>query len=89
MTDILTDKMTDKELQRLKIMEVYFEKNNYIDNSEAQKILNVSDSTERRFLNKLVKKWDFGSDWREEREKVLKEIVKYGDKLYGNKIFKI
>ena len=55
MTDILTDKMTDKELQRLKIMEVYFEKNNYIDNSEAQKILNVSDSTARRFLNKLVK----------------------------------
>ena len=55
MTDILTDKMTDKELQRLKILEVYFEKNNYIDNSEAQKILNVSDSTARRFLNKLVK----------------------------------
>jgi len=44
MTDILTDKMTDKELQRLKIMEV-----------EVQKILNVSDSTARRFLNKLVK----------------------------------
>ena len=55
MTDILTDKMTDKELQRLKILEVYFEKNNYIDNSEAQKILNVSDSTARRFLNKLLK----------------------------------
>ena len=55
MTDILTDKMTDKELQRLKILEVYFEENNYIDNSEAQKILNVSDSTARRFLNKLVK----------------------------------
>ena len=36
-------------------MEVYFEKNNYIDNSEVQKILNVSDSTARRFLNKLVK----------------------------------
>ena len=50
MTDILTDKMTDKELQRLKILEVYFEKNNYIDNSEAQKILNVSDSTVRRFF---------------------------------------
>ena len=55
MTDILTDKMTDKELQRLKILEGYFEKNNYIDNSEAQKILNVSDSTARRFLNKFVK----------------------------------
>ena len=55
MTDILTDKMTDKELQRLKILEMYFEKNNYIDSSEAQKILNVSDSTARRFLNKLVK----------------------------------
>ena len=55
MTDILTDKMTDKELQRLKILEMYFEKNNYIDNSEVQKILNISDSTARRFLNKLVK----------------------------------
>ena len=55
MTDILTDKMTDKELQRLKIMEEYFKKNNYIDNSEVQKILNVSDSTARRFLNKLLK----------------------------------
>ena len=41
MTDILTDKMTDKELQRLKILEEYFEKNNYIDNSETQKILNI------------------------------------------------
>ena len=48
-------KMTDKELQRLKILEVYFEKNNYIDNSEVQKILNVSDSTARRFLNKFLK----------------------------------
>ena len=47
--------MTDKELQRLKILEEYFKKNNYIDNSEVQKILNVSDSTARRFLNKLVK----------------------------------
>ena len=51
----MTDILTDKELKRLKIMEVYFEKNNYIDNSEVQKILNVSDSTARRFLNKLVK----------------------------------
>ena len=55
MTDILIDKMTVKELQRLKILEVYFEENNYIDNSKAQKILNVSNSTARRFLNKLVK----------------------------------
>lgn len=55
MTDILTDKMTDKELQRLKILEEYFEKNNYIDNGEVQKILNVSDSATRRFLNKLLK----------------------------------
>ena len=51
----MTDILTDKELQRLKILKVYFEENNYIDNSEAQKILNVSDSTARRFLNKLVK----------------------------------
>ena len=55
LTDKITDKITDKELQRLKILEMYFEKNNYIDNSEVQKILNVSDSTARRFLNKLVK----------------------------------
>lgn len=51
----MTDILTDKELQRLKILEEYFEKNNYIDNSEVQKILNVSDSTTRRFLNKLLK----------------------------------
>ena len=51
----MTDILTDKELQRLKILEQYFEKNNYIENSEAKKILNVSDSTARRFLNKLVK----------------------------------
>ena len=51
----MTDILTDKELQRLKILEVYFEKNNYIENNEAQKILNISDSTVRRFLNKLVK----------------------------------
>ena len=51
----MTDILTDKELQRLKILEEYFEKNNYIDNSEVQKILNVSDSTARRFLNKLLK----------------------------------
>ena len=54
-TDILTDKMTDKELQRLKILEEYFEKNNYIDNSEAQKILNISDSTARRFFKQACK----------------------------------
>ena len=54
-TDILTDKMTDKELQRLKILKEYFEKNNYIDNSEAQKILNVSDSTVRRFFKQACK----------------------------------
>ena len=51
----MTDILTDKELQRLKILEEYFEKNNYIENNEAQKILNISDSTVRRFLNKLVK----------------------------------
>lgn len=50
----MTDKMTDKELERLKILENYFEENKYIGNNEAQKILNISDSTTRRFLNKLV-----------------------------------
>jgi len=52
MTDILTDKMTDKELQRLKILEEYFEKNNYIDTSDVQPLFPV---TARRFLNKLLK----------------------------------
>ena len=33
--------------------------------------------------------WNFGGDWREEREKVQEEIIKYGDKLDENKIFKI
>ena len=51
----MTDILTDKELQRLKILEEYFEKNNYIEKNEAQKILNISDSAVRRFLNKLVK----------------------------------
>ena len=51
----MTDILTDKELQRLKILEEYFEKNKYIENNKAQKILNISDSTVRRFLNKLLK----------------------------------
>ena len=55
MTDIMADKMTDKEMERLERLEVYFDKNKYIGNNEAQKILNISDSTARRFLNKLVK----------------------------------
>lgn len=56
MTDKTTDKMTDKELERLKILERYFEKYKYISNNEVQKILKISDSTARRFLNKLIKK---------------------------------
>ena len=51
----MTDKMTDKELERLKILELHFDRNKYIGNNEVQKILNISDSTARRFLNKLVK----------------------------------
>ncbi|MDO5088746.1 MAG: Fic family protein [Leptotrichiaceae bacterium] len=51
----MTDKMTDKELKRLEKIELYFEKNKYIENNEVQKLLKVSDSTARRFLNKLVK----------------------------------
>ena len=54
-TDIMAGKMTDKEIERLKILEEYFNGNKYIGNNEAQKILNISDSTARRFLNKLVK----------------------------------
>ena len=55
MTDIMADKMTDKEFERLKILELYFDENKHIGNNEVQKILNISDSTARRFLNKLVK----------------------------------
>ena len=57
-TDILTDKMTDilseKEIERLEIIEKYFEKNEFIDNNSLKKLVNVSDSTARRFLGKLV-----------------------------------
>ena len=55
MTDIMAGKMTDKEMERLKILEEYFNGNNYIGNNEVQKILNISDFTARRFLNKLLK----------------------------------
>lgn len=60
MTDILTDKMIDilskKEIERLEIIEKYFEKNEFVDNTMLKKLINVSDSTARRFLGKLVKK---------------------------------
>ncbi len=58
MTDILTDKMTDilseKEIERVKILNNFFEKNEFIGNSELKKLINVSDSTARRFLNKMT-----------------------------------
>ncbi|WP_026338951.1 winged helix-turn-helix transcriptional regulator [Fusobacterium russii] len=49
-----SDKMTDKELKRLEKLKIYFEKNNYITNKELQDLLEVSESTAKRFLNKLV-----------------------------------
>lgn len=49
-----SDKMTDKELKRLERLESYFEKNNYITNKELQDLLEISESTAKRFLNKLV-----------------------------------
>ena len=55
MTDKTIDKMTDKEIERLKILEKYFKENKFINNKEVQKLLNISDSTAKRFLNKLVK----------------------------------
>lgn len=55
MTDKTIDKITDKERERLKILEKYFKENKFINNKEVQKLLNISDSTAKRFLNKLVK----------------------------------
>ena len=55
MTDKTTDKISDKEIERLKILEKYFKENKFINNKEVQKLLNISDSTAKRFLNKLVK----------------------------------
>lgn len=54
-TDKMTDKMTDKNKKRIEVILKYLSQKNYIDNKEAQNLLDVSEATAKRFLNKLVK----------------------------------
>ena len=51
----MTDKVTDKNRERIKLVIKYLSKNNSINNKEAQNLLNISESTAKRFLNKLIK----------------------------------
>lgn len=50
----VTDKMTDKELLRWNKIERYIQKNGGIKNANAQTLLNISESTAKRFLRKMV-----------------------------------
>ena len=50
----MTDKMTDKEILRWNKIERYLEKNGEIKNADVQKLLNISESTAKRFLRKMV-----------------------------------
>ena len=54
-TDKMTDKMTDKNRERIKLVIKYLSQNNSINNKETQNLLNISEATAKRFLNKLVK----------------------------------
>lgn len=54
-TDKMTDKMTDKNIERVKLLMKYLNQNGSISNKEAQSLLNISEATAKRFLNKLVK----------------------------------
>ncbi|RRD22666.1 Fic family protein [Fusobacterium canifelinum] len=54
-TDKTTDKMTDKNIERVKLLMKYLNQNGSISNKEAQSLLNISEATAKRFLNKLVK----------------------------------
>ena len=51
----VTDKMTDKNIERVKLLMKYLNQNGSISNKEAQSLLNISEATAKRFLNKLVK----------------------------------
>ena len=51
----MTDKMTDKNSERIKLVIKYLSQNNSINNKETQNLLNISEATAKRFLNKLVK----------------------------------
>ncbi len=52
---IETEKMTDKNEERTKLVIKYLNQNNSINNKEAKNLLDISEATARRFLNKLVK----------------------------------
>ena len=51
----VTDKVTDKNRERIKLVIKYLSQNNSINNKEAQNLLDISESAAKRFLNKLVK----------------------------------
>ncbi|WP_338950474.1 DeoR family transcriptional regulator [Fusobacterium nucleatum] len=52
---IETEKMTDKNEERTKLVIKYLNQNNSINNKDAKNLLDISEATARRFLNKLVK----------------------------------
>ena len=47
--------MTDKNEERTKLVIKYLNQNNSINNKDAKNLLDISEATARRFLNKLVK----------------------------------
>ena len=52
---IETEKMTDKNEERTKLVIKYLSQNNSINIKEIKNLLNISETTAKRFLNKLVK----------------------------------
>ena len=54
-TDKAADKVTDKNRERIKLVIKYLSQNNSINNKEAKNLLDISEATAKRFLNKLVK----------------------------------
>lgn len=51
----MTDKMTDKNRERMEVIIKYLSQHDYIDNKEVQNLLAISEATAKRCLNKLVK----------------------------------
>ena len=51
----VTDKVADKNREKIKLVIKYLSQNNSINNKETQNLLNISEATAKRFLNKLVK----------------------------------
>ena len=54
-TNKSTDKVIDKNKEKIKLLIEYLGQNNSINNKEAQNLLDISESAAKRFLNKLVK----------------------------------